>query len=405
MRIGLLAYHSACNFGANLQLLSTIGFLKKEGHTPIVINWIPASLEKEYEKKTPSIQKTIHQTFRKKHYTETSLCRNDKDIANCIAEYNIEAIIIGSDAVAQHHPFWSRIGFPTKRIISFNKFSEDRMYPNPFWGSFLKYTEKPIKIAVLSASCQNSAYSQFSHDTINEMNKSISQYSYLSVRDDWTRDMYSYITNKKITPSITPDPVFALNYNVPQIPSYEEIKSKFNLPSKYILVSFLNSYTVSKEWCERFKDIAILSGYNPIALTFPKGIVFGHSFDKEIEIPLDPLDWYALIKYSNGYVGHNMHPIVVALHNAVPFFSFDNYGILKFQYFVNEKSSKIYHILSKADFLSHRISARTIYQKAPSPEFVLEKINTFDKKKCEQFAEYYYREYLNMMTNILISIK
>ena len=51
MRIGLLAYHSACNFGANLQLLSTIGFLKKEGHTPIVINWIPASLEKEYEKK------------------------------------------------------------------------------------------------------------------------------------------------------------------------------------------------------------------------------------------------------------------------------------------------------------------------------------------------------------------
>ena len=33
MKIGLLAYHSACNFGATLQLLSTYRYLLKAGYT------------------------------------------------------------------------------------------------------------------------------------------------------------------------------------------------------------------------------------------------------------------------------------------------------------------------------------------------------------------------------------
>lgn len=43
------------------------------------------------------------------------------------------------------------------------------------------------------------------------------------------------------------------------------------------------------------------------------------STDVTISIPLNPIDWYALIKYSKGYIGERMHPIVVSLHNSVPF--------------------------------------------------------------------------------------
>lgn len=39
----------------------------------------------------------------------------------------------------------------------------------------------------------------------------------------------------------------------------------------------------------------------------------------EISLPLSPIDWYALIKYSSGYIGNNMHPIVVSLHNQISF--------------------------------------------------------------------------------------
>lgn len=34
---------------------------------------------------------------------------------------------------------------------------------------------------------------------------------------------------------------------------------------------------------------------------------------------ITPIEWYALIKYSKGYVGNNMHPIVTSITNGVPF--------------------------------------------------------------------------------------
>ena len=49
MKIGLLAYHSACNMGATLQLLSSYGYWQKVGHEPVVINWIPQDLEDFYK--------------------------------------------------------------------------------------------------------------------------------------------------------------------------------------------------------------------------------------------------------------------------------------------------------------------------------------------------------------------
>lgn len=52
MKIGLLAYHAACNFGAFLQLLSTVEYIKKQGDEPIVINWIPKDFSKDYEKRS-----------------------------------------------------------------------------------------------------------------------------------------------------------------------------------------------------------------------------------------------------------------------------------------------------------------------------------------------------------------
>ena len=51
MRIGLLAYHSAINFGATLQLLSTYMFFKNNGYEPIVINWVASDLEARSEER------------------------------------------------------------------------------------------------------------------------------------------------------------------------------------------------------------------------------------------------------------------------------------------------------------------------------------------------------------------
>lgn len=398
-----MAYHTACNFGANLQLLSTYEFLKNHGHEPIIINWVSLELENYYSQGIPKIQYNVHLEFRKKYYKESNLCRNAKDVAEVIKTMGIEAVIIGSDAIAQHHVFLSRIGFPTRSIITINHHTEDRRFPNPFWGTFNDYLDMPVKIAVISASCQNSNYKLYSSSLKTRMMKYVGNYSYLSVRDDWTRKLYECISEGKLHPDVTPDPVFAFNNNVSTVPLREEIKKKFDLPDKYILLSFLNQNRMNAEWIKKFKILANKDGYTTVALTYPKHILFGDVTDMKIEVILSPIDWFAIIKYSSGYVGHNMHPIVVSLHNNVPFYSFDNYGITKMGYFVNEKSSKIYHILTRAGFLDQRCNDRNLFVKLPGVDDVYGKIVNFDREKCMAFSQEYYKEYEAMMNAVLES--
>jgi polysaccharide pyruvyl transferase WcaK-like protein len=405
MKIGLLAYHSAINFGANLQLLSTFRYLTNAGHNPVVINWVPEDLEVFYKNKSLPEQIKACNSFRHKVWRETRLCRNSKDIAEVINEEKIQAVIIGSDAVAQHHPFLERLVFPTRTVIKVKKFTSDRLFPNAFWGDFNLYLTHSVPVAVLSASSQDSAYKMFPIKVRRQMKRTISEYKYISVRDDWTQKMIYSITSKKIKPKITPDPVFAFNQNAGTLlPSRKELMSQYDLPTNYILLSFRDYRTVSQNWINEFERLAAVENLYCVSFPFSDRVSKG-VFKKEIKLPLSPLDWYSLIKYSSGYVGHNMHPIVVALHNGVPFFSFDNYGTVKMNgYCVNDKSSKIRHILEMAEMNENRVSCLKRGFKAPSPKIVFDALKNCDKSKEIIFAKKYHSKYQRMMEEIIESI-
>jgi hypothetical protein len=134
----------------------------------------------------------------------------------------------------------------------------------------------------------------------------------------------------------------------------------------------------------------------------PEGIKFAHNLRFKIDIPIDPIDWYALIKYSSAYVGEKMHPIIVSLHNSVPCFSFDHYGILRFFFHLNKKSSKIFDILSNAGLKENRISIlKKLNYTAPSPQLVFNKLMNFNKSICGKFAKRMLDAYDLMMKEIL----
>lgn len=401
MKIGILTYHAVCNFGANLQALSTVEYLRKNGHEPIIINWYPRRLESTYLKSTPKEQFEIHRLFREKHFVMTERCFTAQEVAYVIDKCKIEAVIVGSDAVAQYTPIISRIVFPTRKIISIVKPSEDHDCPNPFWGNFYEHLEQPIQMAMMSVSSQNTPYKTMLGKEKDKITKYLSQFSYISTRDDWTQKQFNFASRRKIMPNITPDPVFAFNYNVGFIPSKENISERFNLPNKYILVSFHNSHTVSQEWLLELKQRMEEISTTCIAFPFSQGIEFKHPFDKEIEMPLDPIDWYALIKYSAGYIGHNMHPIVVSLSNAVPCFSFDNYGTPRMRFFVNQKSSKIYHIMRHFGVLQNRVNSSGKFIDHPTVDFVIDKLSSYDSNHVENVAQKYLDEYRKMMNNII----
>ncbi len=405
MKIGILTYYSACNFGANLQVLSTIGYIRHIGHTPIVLNYETDDFVAFYRKNTSSEVYAAYVAFREQYMPLSSHCSTPKELAKVIEKEHIEAVIIGSDAVAQHHPLFERILFPTRHIVSIDHMTQDRYFPNPFWGTFLDYMKYPVPLALLSASSQDSNYRLFLPAIRKQMYQCLQQFSYISARDEWTQEMYASLSNGRLQVPVTPDPVFAFNENCGDIiPTKEHICAKYHLPEKYIVLSFLNSHTVTTDWLQQFQSIAKAHGIACVALPFPQGMMFRHILEYEIPSPLLPLDWYALIKYSQGYVGHNMHPIVVSLHNAIPFFSFDNYGMKKFNgFYKNDYSSKIKHILRLAGVPDYRVSCLSRFFTPPTPTTVFEKLQHLPSAQIQTFAQNYYVLYDNMMQQILHS--
>lgn len=398
MKIGILTYHKACNFGANLQLFSTYNYIRNQGHTPIIINWSTKALDDFFVRKTPVVQYEEHRRFREENLLLTRSCYTIYDVAKVIEEEDIKGVIIGSDAVLQHHPLLERLYFSRRKIIGVKGIGADRMCPNPFWGSFIPLLSKDLPVCMMSASSQNSEYHFLSLKEREMLKEHLLRFSYISTRDDWTSKMVSNITKGAIVPEVTPDPVFAFNYNVTNQLSEDEIRTKYHLEKPYYVFSFLDDKTVDRDWLDNFQRI---TDKDCIALPFPYGVRFNHPFKKEIGLPLSPLEWYALIKYSSGYIGHNMHPIVVSLHNSVPCFSFDNYGLVRLRYFVNEKSSKIYHILKEFDLLGNRVSCKGNKSVSISANRVLELLDSYDKHHVMKMGKEFHVRYEEMMCNIM----
>ncbi len=400
-KIGLLAYNSANNFGALLQLQSSYMYLKKHGFNPVIINYSPADLLCYYSKTTPLEQLEVIKNFREKYWVETALCKTSHDIAQVIENCGIEGVIIGSDAIVQHHTFRERLSFPTKTIFSVRDYTSDRMFPNPFWGDFIRYLTKKIPVVMMSGSSQNSNYILYGRTLRKRMKEMLSEFDYISVRDSWTQKMISYITDGAITPLITPDPVFSYRQNVGSIvPSEEIVRKKYGIDGKYFLYSFHNK-EIPKSWIESLIKLCDINGYKCYCLPFankPSSLNIGN----QIPFPISPIDWYSLIKYSSGYLGNNMHPIIIALNSSVPFFSFDNYGKSTLnRLFVNEKSSKIYDVIKEGNLLQYRVGSFKRNFAPPSVEFVFNKLVSFDFKCANEFSNLQQLRYEQMMSNII----
>ena len=385
MDIGILTYHWAPNFGAQLQTFSTVLAVRKAGHTPHVIDWVPEDAYQAYSKQVSPEQMECHKAFAAKYFNLTARCRTPEEITAAIDAANIGHVIIGSDSLFNLlKPTFQlrrrRWKYPTA----------DHCYPNPFWGNFVR-DGRPA-ISGLSISSQNCNYRKFSARK-NEIKRSLENFAPLTTRDLWTRDMVAYFTDGKIVPRVTPDPVFSFNNSCPPTIDRAELLAKYHLPEKYILLSFRGGFrsSASPEWVAKFRRLAEREKIACVEFPRPNGAQH-LEVEYRIQPPLAPLEWYYLIKYAAGYVGQLMHPIVVALHNNVPCFSFDHYGIPRLGGLIHQKkSSKIYLLLEKADMLNCYYNIADIYR-YPSPEKVFHALMSHDADRGAQFVQQQSRE-------------
>lgn len=387
-RIGILTYHCVPNFGAQLQALSTIGYLSKHGYDPIMLHWYPQDLEDYYYKRVPKEQNELQMRFAETHMPISKLCRNIDDLCAEIESLHLDAIFLGSDALFDYTPECLRYNFSIRKLrhIPLNITSNHRL-PNPFWGSFNDKLRNPIPLVGFSISSQNMLYNKLNSSERLELNRLLRLFCGITTRDEWTKSLVEDVGGRNDV-TITPDPVFSFNQNIVKTINKEDLCEKFNLPDNYVLISFLYPL-LSDEFVNKIINLVEeRTGAECVSFPMPDKL---RKFNTKhtIKLPLDPLDWYYLIKYSRGYIGERMHPIVVSLHNSVPFFCFDQYGTYKtiiprmWTRFIPE-SSKIFDILTKADFTNNLC----FYSKLSeiTPDLVVEHFLSFDREKCAQFA-------------------
>lgn len=388
-RIGILTYHCVPNFGAQLQALSTIGYLHNHGYDPIILNWYPQDLEEFYLKRAHKEQNACQYSFSQTEMPVSNRCSTLDELCKEIERLQLDGIFLGSDALFDYIPESCRYNLSLKKFKKVPFFVEsNHRLPNPFWGSFDDYLTKHVPFVGFSISSQNMPYSKLNSEERVELKRLLLKFKGLTSRDEWTKKMIENVSGRTDI-SITPDPVFSFNQNTRFNITKEDICKKYNLPENYILISFLYPIASDEFVNGIIRLVEEKTGAECVSFPMPDKL---RKFNTKhtINLPLNPLDWYYLIKYSRGYIGERMHPIVVSLHNSVPFFCFDQYGanvvvIPRVWTRFVPKSSKIYDILGKAGFLDNTCFYKDI--KSITPEYVVNRFLAFDHNKCNLFAK------------------
>lgn len=404
MKIGILTYHCVPNFGAQLQAMSTVGYLKRMGHTPVVLHWYPKDLEAQYNRRAPKIQVNCQKQFAEINFPLSRLCRNEKELILEIERNQLDMIITGSDALFKYKPIIERRRSFSKRRLRFinNYVSSETLNGNPFFCDYYGSLSKQIPVVTFSVSSQNCPYFKMNQEEREKMGHYLRNFKVITVRDQWTKNMVEEISGIKEVP-ITPDPVFAFNQNCYiHIASKEEITKEFGLPDNYALISFTKSEmnpNYAQDIVQRLQE----KGITPISLPEPEGLAdFG--FSHKIELPLTPIKWYALIQHAEAYIGTRMHPIIVSLHNSTPFYSFDGNGTYDAQTGqFNQNSSKIFDILKRAHLEMNTYALKSGLPFTP-PREIVEKICSFNKQSCTAFSTKMTESYNAAMNYIFKSI-
>ena len=397
MNIGILTHHWVYNFGANLQTLSTLNFIRKAGHTPYVINWIPEDVETEYQNDTTKEQANCFVQFQKQYFPLTDVCRNSEEIASVINKYQIDRVMIGSDTVFKlRRPMLSirrmKVIYPTSNA----------KFPNAFWGDFLDYGATPSVVAYSAATIDTDP--TLFHAQKDEIGNALMRFNKITVRDDATRNLISYFTDNIIHPSITPDPVFGFNNNFDYQLSKHEIQEKFGLPDRYYLIGFQEAfesraYNWSKNVAEELKKRTGIDSYE-----LPRQTGYRLLNINQIKnTPITPIEWYCIIKYSEGFIGQLMHPIVSAMHNALPFYSLDYYGISHWRRLrIDYSTSKVWQIVKQADMLDRYCHVGARFDKLPEYMHVVDAFLSDDYQKRKIWAKKMALASRNTMDEVII---
>lgn len=295
MRIGILTFHCAHNYGAVLQCYALQTFLEKRGHEVRVIDYRPEAITNEYKwfNKKQILRKNLYEVLKaallirgkKRRYESFNNFINAKlhlDPLESIMTNPYDLILIGSDQVWNYH-----------LTNGFDKY---------YWGNFPHPTT--TRIASYAASMHDSWTDEESLQIARHLNK----LSGISVRESLLAEKLKNLTEDKEIYQVV-DPTLLLNRS-----DWEKIAVPPRIDYPYLLlfqVEGRNDRTEAiAEEIAKQKKLKIVRLYT----------LYTRETTKEIA-SCSPLEFVGLFKYADFVVCSSFHGTIFSLQFGKSFVS------------------------------------------------------------------------------------
>lgn len=319
MKIGIFTYHRAINYGAFLQAYSLSERVKSDfPDADVEIIDYDHKNRQWFIKKCPIVflyRRSIKDGIRKYHQirefkkalSELSLGKplisvSVKKVESFISN-NYDLVIVGSDSVFN----WSDLGLP-----------------NPY---FLAGVKNTLKVSY-AASAHLQKYEGLPEEQQKYLEKALSDYSYIGVRDNNTKRFTEKFANRKAEHNC--DPAVFLKLDFPEYDLKEKLlKHGFDFEKK-IVFAMLMKPEPAKYIKEYFGD-----GYSIVALNDNNKYADTFLYD------LNPFEWAHIFKYGNALVTDYFHGTIFGLKNGIPVMSVDSS-----MYNNGNYESKVYDLLN-----------------------------------------------------------
>ena len=363
MNIGIMTYHSACNYGAYLQACALCSWLnEKKDINAEIIDFHMNKEEKYYSKKSWSFKRRflhnkeykfsmdVYKGFERANYaigltkkSSDSCVSDDLDVFSAFVKNKYDVIIAGSDEI------WNTNSF--------------RGFPTPYWlpGD---YGVKKVSYAASS----RVDFSRLSDDKAEQIRMFLEDFQLLGVRDELTfKNIKWAVGDNKLQRCC--DPSFLVDLDVTDI--YTKYPKSFDSGKKTIVVMTENNEIANKikKHCkDRYNLFSVYhwhSGYENIS-------------------NITPEEWLKLICNADLVLASYFHAICFSIMKHTNFLALET----------PSKSSKLLDLLENSvfykNFISNAVDADWTFKiedllDNPIPNENYDKFTEFQKEKAETF--------------------
>jgi len=335
MRIGILTYHYAYNYGAVLQAYALKTYLESCGHTVEVLNYNTSQLfRKKRSLKSRFLsfawncirffiggrkKNKTFATFRKDFLLVSSKeMKNAEELKTFIKTNKFDAFVVGSDQV------WNP-------VIN----GRDSNY-------YLSFAISELKISYAASF----GMSSLDKADLASVRENLERFNAISVRESTACDILKSAGVSKEA-SVVLDPVFLLNKS-----DWSGIASERLIPEKYVLCYVMPGDSKIEanisSYANKLRD---RYGYKVIYLGRKEYYRFKN--DGKDMIGASPADFISLIKYADVVLTNSFHGTAFSIIFNKQFLSFKNSGLSG----ERQLSSRIYDLLYSLNLLSRIIDA------------------------------------------------